>query len=81
MPVNDVPIYQIRVQGQLDESWSEWLGELGITPQPDGTTLLSGPIIDQAALHGILDKLYGLNLTILAVVHVKDDREMEDKSV
>ena len=73
MPANDAPVYQIRVQGQLDASWSEWLGELAITPQSDGDTLLSGPIIDQAALHGILDKLYGLNLTILSVVQVRND--------
>ena len=73
MPTSDVPIYQIRVQGQLDESWSDWLGELTITPQPDGATLLSGSIIDQAALHGILDRLYGLNLTILSVVQVGTD--------
>jgi len=73
MPTNDVPIYQIRIQGQLDESWSDWLGELTITPQPDGATLLSGSIIDQAALHGILDRLYGLNLTILSVVQVGTD--------
>ena len=58
---------------RLDASWSEWLGELAITPQPDGDTLLSGPIIDQAALHGILDKLYGLNLTILSVVQVRSE--------
>ena len=73
MSANDVPIYQIRVQGQLDESWSEWLGELAITPQPDGSTLLTGSIIDQAALHGILDKLYGLNLSILSVVQIKNE--------
>jgi hypothetical protein len=73
MPTNDVPIYQIRVQGQLDESWSDWLGELTITPEPDGATLLSGSIIDQAALHGILDRLYGLNLTILSVVQVGNE--------
>ena len=70
MPTGDTPIYHIRVQGQIDQSWSDWLGELTITRQPDGTTLLSGSIIDQAALHGILDRLYGLNLTILSVVQV-----------
>ena len=63
------------------QSWSDWLGELAITPQPDGETLLSGPIVDQAALHGILDKLYGMNLTILSVVQVRNDQEMEDKNV
>ncbi len=75
MPVSDTPIYHIRIQGQLDESWSEWLGELAITPQPDGTTLLSGPIVDQAALHGILDRLYGLNLPIRSVVQVGNEAE------
>jgi hypothetical protein len=73
MPTNDDPIYHIVVQGQLDESWSEWLGGLAITPQPDGATLLSGSIIDQAALHGILDKLYGLNLSILSVVQIRNE--------
>lgn len=73
MPTNDAAIYHIRVQGRLDESWSDWLGELTITPQPDGTTLLDGSIIDQAALHGILDRLYGLNLTILSVVQVGNE--------
>jgi hypothetical protein len=73
MPTDDTAIYHIRVQGRLDESWSDWLGELTITPQPDGTTLLCGSIVDQAALHGILDRLYGLNLTILSVVQVGNE--------
>jgi hypothetical protein len=73
MPIDDAAIYHIRVQGQLDESWADWLGGLTITLQPDGTTLLSGSIIDQAALHGILDRLYGLNLTILSVVQVGNE--------
>ncbi len=81
MPATDNPIYQIRVQGQLDASWSDWLGGLTITPQPDKETLLAGPIVDQAALHGILDKLYAMNLTILAVIQVKRDQEIEDKNV
>jgi hypothetical protein len=76
MPIDDAVVYQIRVKGQLDESWSEWLGELAITPQHDGETLLSGTIIDQAALLGLLDKLYALNLSILSVAQVKNaDKE------
>ena len=78
MPVNNTAIYQIRVQGQIDPSWSDWLGGLTITPQPGGETLLVGPIVDQAALHGILDRLYAMNLTILSVVQVRNDRETED---
>jgi hypothetical protein len=73
MPTDDTPVYQIRVKGQFDESWSDWLGGLTITPQPDGTTLLCGSIVDQAALHGILDRLYGLNLSILSVVQIGNE--------
>ena len=81
MPIDNTAIYQIRIQGQIDESWSNWLGGLTITSQPDGETLLIGPIVDQAALHGILDKLYAMNLSILSVVQVRNDRETEDKNV
>ncbi len=68
-------LYEIRVKGHLDPSWSDWLGELTITPQPRGETLLTGSIVDQAALHGILDKLYAMNLTILSVVQVRNESE------
>ncbi len=78
MPTDDASIYHIRVQGQIDESWSDWLGGLTITPQPDGATLLSGSIIDQAALHGILDRLYGLNLPILSVVQIGNETTSDD---
>ena len=66
-------LYEIQIKGHLDPSWSDWLGELTITSQADDVTLLTGPIVDQAALHGILDKLYALNLTILSVVQVKNE--------
>ncbi len=79
MSANDALVYRIRIQGQLDKSWSDWLGGLTITPQPGGETLLEGSIIDQAALHGILDKLYALNLTILSVVQVKHDGARENQ--
>ena len=63
-------IYQIRVQGQLDASWSEWLSGLMITPQANGETLLTGPIKDQAALHGLIDQLYAMNLPLLSVLRM-----------
>ena len=81
MTVCDTPVYRLCIQGQIDASWSDWLGGLAITSNPDGETLLAGPIADQAALHGVLDRLYAMNLTILSVVQVRNDREMEDKSV
>ncbi len=73
MPENNTAVYQIRIQGQIDESWSEWLGGLAITPQSNGETLLTGSIVDQAALHGILDKLYAMNLPILSLVQATNE--------
>ena len=57
--------YVIRVKGHLDPSWQEWFDHLSITHQSDGTTLLSGPIRDQAALYGLLIKMRDLGLTLL----------------
>src|SRR6266571_3520 len=57
--------YVIRVKGHLDTFWQEWFENLSITHERDGTTLLSGPIKDQAALYGILFKMRDLGLTLL----------------
>lgn len=57
--------YIIRVKGHLDPSWREWLENLSITHEQDGTTRLSGPIPDRAALYGILFKMCDLGLTLL----------------
>ncbi len=57
--------YVIRVKGHLDPFWQEWFENLSITHQSDGTTLLSGPIKDQAALYGILCKMRDLGLSLL----------------
>lgn len=64
--------YHIRIAGQLDPSWEDWLDGLAISHMPDGTTLLSGPLIDQAAVHGVLNKIRDLGLTLLAVQQVAD---------
>lgn len=63
-------IYQIRIQGQLDESWSEWFGGLAIISDVPGETLLVGSIMDQAELHGILDRLYAMNLPLISFSRV-----------
>jgi hypothetical protein len=60
-------LYEIRVRGLLDESWSNWLDGLTIEPYAHGETLLSGPIRDQAALHGLLHKIRDLGLPLLCV--------------
>lgn len=62
--------YEIRVKGQLDESWSDWLEGLEVTLLENGEMILSGHIRDQAALLGSLNKLYGLNLTLLALTKI-----------
>ncbi len=59
--------FEILVRGQLDESWSDWLEGLEMRLLDNGEMILSGYIRDQAALMGILNKLYGLNLTLLSI--------------
>ena len=59
--------YQIRVGGHLDSGWSEWFEGLHLTHEANGETVLSGPIVDEAALHGVLAKVRDLGLPLLAV--------------
>ncbi len=59
--------YEIRVKGHLDRHWSEWFDGLEITNLQNGDTMLSGEIVDQAALHGVLAKVRDLNLALIAV--------------
>ncbi len=66
--------FEIQVRGQLDESWSDWLGGLGMKLLDNGEMILSGYMADQAALMGILNKLYRLNLPLLSVSKV-DQKE------
>jgi hypothetical protein len=60
-------LFEIYVKGQLDKSWSEWLGGMEIELANEGEMILTGNIGDQAALMGILNKLYSLNLTIVSL--------------
>lgn len=60
--------YQIRVSGQLDPSWAHWFDHLTIRHDPDGNTTLSGPVADQAALYGLINKARNLGLTLIAVI-------------
>ncbi len=64
----DRPSYfEIRIEGQLTERWSDWLGGLDIQVEPGGETTLRGPLPDQAALLGVLTQLHALNLTLISV--------------
>jgi hypothetical protein len=65
--------YHIKVKAQLDPHWSDWFDGLTIGHEADGNTILSGPVVDQAALYGILLKLHKLNLSLLAVSRVETE--------
>jgi hypothetical protein len=63
-------IYRFRVSGHLDDRWSDWLDGLVIERQADGTTVLTGPVVDQAALHGVIGRIRDLGLPLLSVNRV-----------
>jgi hypothetical protein len=63
----DSPVYLIRVKGHLGARWERWFDGLTITREPDGITLLAGPVIDQSALHGILTRIRDLGLPLISV--------------
>jgi hypothetical protein len=69
--------YEIRVQGHLDPHWSEWFDGLAITYDGDGNTVMSGPLVDEAALHGVLIKVRDLALPLLAVSRKKTGASMQ----
>ncbi len=63
--------YQIRIKGHLGRQWTDWFGGLTITLEDNGETLLTGPVVDQAALFGLLKKVRDLGMPLLSVVCVK----------
>lgn len=71
MHANQPVIYQIRIRGHLDQRWSDWFEGLTLMALANGDTLLTGPVVDQAALYGILKKVRDLGLPLLAVNCVK----------
>jgi hypothetical protein len=66
-------IYRIRIQGQLDNQWTDWFDEMIITLEEDGNTLLTGQVIDQAALHRLLKKIRDLGLTLISICPGRPD--------
>ena len=64
-------IYQIRLKGHLGSQWTDWFEGLTITLEEDGDTLLTGPVIDQAALHGLLKKVRDLGMPLVSVKPVE----------
>jgi hypothetical protein len=68
---NQYSYYEIRLKGHLDARWADWFDGLTITLEEDGDTLLMGPVMDQAALHGLLKKVRDLGLLLVSVCPVK----------
>jgi hypothetical protein len=68
----DTPgLYEIRVKGHLDDRWADWFEGMIITLEDNGNTLLTGPVVDQAALHGLLKKVRDLGMPLLSVSPAK----------
>ena len=67
--------YEIHIKGHLNSTWSDWLEGLEMNLSDNGETILSGPIVDQAALLGVLNKLNRLNLTIISIFEAKKEIE------
>jgi len=64
-------LYEIRIKGHLDDRWADWFGGLTITLEENGDTPLTGPVVDQAALYGLLRKVRDLGMPLLSVIRVK----------
>ncbi len=70
---HDFGRYEIRLKGHLDSRWAAWFDGMSLLNESDGTTVICGPVIDQAALHGLLQKLRDLNLLLISVTQVDSD--------
>jgi hypothetical protein len=73
-PHDPAPEYEIRVAGRLAPRWSAWFDGLTLTPDADGTTVLRGPVVDQAALHGLLQKLRDLGIPLVSLTQLPSTR-------
>ena len=67
-------VYQIRLQGHLGRQWTEWFGGLTIRLTENGDTLLTGPVVDQAPLHGLLRKVRDLGMPLLWVIRIEPNQ-------
>jgi hypothetical protein len=70
-------VYQIRVRSHLNSDWTDWFEGLTITCEENGNTLMTGPIIDQAALHGLLKKVRDLGMLLISVNPIHRENQNE----
>ncbi len=70
-PTSNAQYYEIRLKGHLEARWVKWFDGLAITLDENGNTLLSGPVVDQAALHGLLKKVRDLGMPLVSVIQVE----------
>jgi hypothetical protein len=73
-------IYQIRLKGHLGSQWTDWFEGLTITLEEDGDTLLTGPVVDQAALHGLLKKVRDLGMPLVSINRVQSNETLPYRS-
>ena len=65
---------ELCIRGHLDDRWAAWFDGLSLTHASDGTTILHGPVVDQAALHGLLQKVRDVSLPLVSVIHLEPDQ-------
>jgi len=74
METSQAMIYEIILEEHIDHQWTDWFEGLTITPKDNGDTLITGQVVDQAALHGLLKKVRDLGLTLISVIRVESSR-------
>jgi hypothetical protein len=73
-------VYQIRLKEHLDQRWSAWLGGLMVVHEANGETVLTGEVVDQSALHGLLTKVRDLQLTLISISPLEADSPPKEES-
>jgi hypothetical protein len=67
--------YEIRLQGHLEPRWATWFDGMTLTTEPDGSTALRGPVVDQSALHGVLARLRDLGVPLISLTRIPTDQK------
>jgi len=76
---NQPTVYQIRVKSHLGSDWTDWFEGLSITQEENGDTLFTGPVVDQAALHGLLKKIRDLGMSLISINPLQDNEPHPEK--